>query len=202
MYPYMKRLFDVVFAIVALLVLSPVILAVAILVWIRLGRPIIYSQTRPGLRGESFDLVKFRSMREAYDKHGNPLPNDERVTPFGQFLRSYSLDELPELWNILKGEMSFVGPRPLLLDYLPLYSEEQSRRHDVPPGLTGWSQVNGRNAISWEEKFEYDVWYVENASFWLDLKIIAMTVLKVLRREGISHAGDVAMPRFRGTANK
>jgi lipopolysaccharide/colanic/teichoic acid biosynthesis glycosyltransferase len=201
MYPYLKRAFDVVLAVVALAVLSPVLLVLAVLIRLKLGKPVFYVQTRPGLYGEPFKLVKFRSMLEAYDENGDPLPNEQRMTPFGQFLRSYSLDELPELWNILKGELSVVGPRPLRMEYLPLYTKEQSRRHDVPPGLTGWSQINGRNAISWEEKFELDVWYVENASFWLDLKIIAKTFLKVLRREGISHAGDVAMPRFRGSSD-
>lgn len=151
------------------------------------------------MNGRPFELIKFRSMLELYDKEGKPLPNDQRITRFGQQLRSLSLDELPELWNIFKGDMSFVGPRPLLMDYLPLYNERQAMRHDVRPGLTGWSQVNGRNAISWEEKFDFDIWYVEHASFALDIKIILMTFLTVLRREGISHGGDVAMPRFRGS---
>ena len=202
MYRYFKRLFDIAVAGAGLLLLSPLLLIVSVLVRIKLGSPVIYRQTRPGLHGEPFEILKFRSMVEAYDKNGKPLPNEQRITPFGQFLRSASLDELPELWNILKGDMSIVGPRPLLMEYLPLYSKQQRRRHDVPTGLTGWSQVNGRNAISWEEKFELDVWYVDNASFLLDLKIILMTVTKVLRREGISHAGDVAMPRFRGSGNE
>ena len=202
MYGYLKRLFDIAVAGAGLLLLSPLLLIVSVLVRIKLGSPVIYRQTRPGLHGEPFEILKFRSMVEAYDKNGKPLPNEQRITPFGQILRSASLDELPELWNILKGDMSIVGPRPLLMEYLPLYSKQQRRRHDVPPGLTGWSQVNGRNAISWEEKFELDVWYVDNASFLLDLKIILMTVTKVLRREGISHAGDVAMPRFRGSGNE
>ena len=199
MYCYTKRLFDVSLAVISLLLFSPVFLAVAVLIRIKLGSPVIYRQTRPGLCGKPFEIFKFRSMLEAYDENGFPLPNDQRMTPFGHFLRSFSLDELPELWNILKGDMSFVGPRPLLMEYLPLYNKRQARRHEVPPGLTGWSQVNGRNALTWEEKFELDVWYVEHPSFLLDLKIMWMTVLKVLGREGIVHAGDVAMPRFQGS---
>lgn len=202
MYPYIKRLSDISVAGISLLVLAPVILLVATPVRVRLGPPVFHRQTRPGRDGKPFEIIKFRSMLEAFDQDGDPLPNEQRMTPFGRFLRSSSLDELPELWNILKGDMSLVGPRPLLMEYLPLYSDRQRRRHEVPPGLTGWSQVNGRNAISWAEKFELDVWYVDNASFLLDLKIIAMTVLKVIRREGISHAGDVAMPRFQGSGNK
>ena len=202
MYPYTKRTFDFVVAASCMLALAPVFLLVALMVRLKLGRPVFYRQTRPGLQGKSFELIKFRSMLEAFDQDGDPLPNNQRMTSFGLFLRSSSLDELPELWNIFKGDMSLVGPRPLLMEYLPLYSDRQRRRHEVPPGLTGWSQVNGRNAISWAEKFELDVWYVDNASFLLDLKIIAMTVLKVIRREGISHAGDVAMPRFQGSGNK
>ena len=202
MYPYIKRTFDFVVAASCMLALAPVFLMVALMVRLKLGEPVFHRQTRPGLHGISFELIKFRSMLEAFDQNGDPLPNEQRMTPFGRFLRSSSLDELPELWNILKGDMSLVGPRPLLTEYLPLYSDRQRRRHEVPPGLTGWSQVNGRNAISWDEKFELDVWYVDNASFLLDLKIIAMTVLKVIRREGISHAGNVAMPRFQGSGNK
>ena len=199
MYLFLKRGLDFGLAAFALLILAPVILVVGLLVRIKLGSPVFYRQTRPGRHGQPFDLIKFRSMLEAYDENGVPLPNEQRMTRFGNFLRSSSLDELPELWNILKGDMSFVGPRPLLMEYLPLYNERQARRHDVPPGLTGWSQVNGRNALTWEEKFELDVWYVEHASFLLDLKIMLMTVLKVLRREGIAHEGDVAMPRFQGS---
>lgn len=202
MYPYIKRTFDFVVAASCMLALAPVFLLVALMVRLKLGEPVFHRQTRPGLQGISFELIKFRSMLEAFDQDGDPLPNEQRMTPFGRFLRSSSLDELPELWNILKGDISLVGPRPLLMEYLPLYSDRQRRRHEVPPGLTGWSQVNGRNAISWAEKFELDVWYVDNASFLLDLKIIAMTVVKVIRREGISHAGDVAMPRFQGSGNK
>ena len=199
MYPYAKRILDIVFSAMSMLVLTPVLIVVALLIRLKLGTPVLYRQTRPGLMGKPFELVKFRSMLEAFDENGDPLSNEKRMTPFGQFLRSSSLDELPELWNILKGDMSIVGPRPLLMEYLPLYSESQARRHDVPPGLTGWSQINGRNAISWEEKFELDVWYVDNTSFLLDLKIIALTVTKVLRREGISHGENVAMPRFQGS---
>lgn len=190
---------DFVVAAMCLLILSPLYVLVAIVVRLRLGAPVIYRQIRPGLHEKPFGMIKFRSMREAFDESGKPLPNELRMTPFGRFLRSSSLDELPELWNILKGDMSLVGPRPLLVEYLPLYDSEQRRRHSVPPGLTGWSQINGRNAISWDEKFELDVWYVDNASFLLDIKIILMTVVKVFRREGISHAGNVSMPRFQGS---
>lgn len=202
MYPALKRVLDLLVATLATVVLLPLLVVIALLVFLKLGAPVLYRQTRPGLHGEPFDLIKFRSMLEAYDEAGEPLPNEQRVTSFGQVLRSLSLDELPELWNILKGDMSLVGPRPLLTDYLPLYNERQFRRHDVKPGLTGWSQINGRNSISWEEKFELDIWYVENASFGLDLKILFLTVLKVLRREGISHEGNVSMPRFRGSSNE
>lgn len=202
MYLHTKRALDFLVSGICLVALSPVFLLLALMIRLSLGKPILYRQTRPGFGGVPFALIKFRSMLEAFDQNGDPLPNEQRMTPFGRFLRSSSLDELPELWNILKGDMSLVGPRPLLMEYLPLYSDRQRRRHEVPPGLTGWSQVNGRNAISWAEKFELDVWYVDNASFLLDLKIIAMTVLKVIRREGISHARDVAMPRFQGSGNK
>ena len=199
MYATAKRIFDFLCAAAALLVLSPLLVGIALRIRWKLGAPVLFKQTRPGLHGKPFDLVKFRTMLDTRDEAGNLLPNEQRMTPLGQFLRASSLDELPELWNILKGDMSLVGPRPLLMDYLPLYSPRQARRHEVLPGLTGWTQVNGRNALSWEEKFELDIWYVDHASFWLDLKIIAMTVLKVLRREGITHEGDVAMPRFRGS---
>jgi len=202
MYPATKRAFDVTLAAIAVVILAPLMLLIALLVYLKLGTPVLHRQRRPGLRGKPFELIKFRSMLEAFDEEGKPLPNDQRITSFGQLLRSLSLDELPELWNIFKGDMSFVGPRPLLMDYLPLYNERQSRRHEVRPGLTGWSQINGRNSISWDEKFEFDIWYVENASFGLDIKIILMTFLTVLRREGISHEGDVAMPRFRGSGNE
>ena len=191
-----KRLLDIVVSGVGLFILSPVLLVVAILVWVKLGYPIFFTQTRPGLGGKPFKMIKFRSMTNARDLDGNLLPNAERMTSFGSFLRSTSLDELPELINVLKGEMSLVGPRPLLMDYLPFFSEEQSRRHEVKPGITGWAQVNGRNAISWEEKLRLDIWYVDHQSFFLDMKILWLTIYKVFKREGISHEGNVAMPRF------
>ena len=195
---YIKRLLDIVLSGGALLALSPVLLVTALLVRSRLGSPVIFRQARPGKDGEIFHLYKFRSMTDARDERGELLPDDVRLTSFGKKLRSLSLDELPELVNILKGEMSIVGPRPLLVKYLPLYTERQSHRHDVRPGLTGWAQVNGRNAISWEEKFELDLWYVEHISFWLDVKIVFMTVMKVLRREGISSETAATMEEFRG----
>lgn len=194
----LKRIFDVVASGIGLLVLSPVILVVALLIHRKLGSPVFFRQTRPGLKGKPFEMVKFRTMLDATDKQGNLLPDDQRMTPFGSFLRSSSLDELPELWNVLKGDMSLVGPRPLLMEYLPLYSSEQYRRHEVRPGVTGWAQVNGRNAISWEDKFRLDVWYVDHRSLWLDLKILFMTVKKVLVRDGISEDGEVTMSRFTG----
>lgn len=192
----LKRIFDVAFASIALLLLSPVIIAVAMLIRLRLGSSVLFRQTRPGLNGEPFMMLKFRTMLDAVGSDGRPLPDAERLTPFGRALRSASLDELPELWNVVKGDMSVVGPRPLLMDYLPLYSTEQARRHDVRPGITGWAQVNGRNTLSWEEKFKLDVWYVDNRSLRLDLKILWLTVVKVLRREGISAAGEATMPLF------
>jgi lipopolysaccharide/colanic/teichoic acid biosynthesis glycosyltransferase len=164
-----------------------------------MGAPILFRQRRPGLHGAPFEMVKFRTMRDAVDAGGQALPDSERLTRLGRFMRASSLDELPELWNVLKGDMSLVGPRPLLIEYLPLYSSEQARRHDVRPGVTGWAQVNGRNAISWDEKFALDVWYVDNRSLWLDLRIIGLTLRKVLRREGISAAGEATMPKFRGS---
>ncbi|SEA52895.1 sugar transferase [Marinobacterium iners] len=194
-----KRLFDIVASIIGLLLLAPVIAAVAFQIRRKLGSPVLFRQVRPGKDGKPFEMIKFRTMRDAIGKDGNPLPDSERMTPFGSFLRSASLDELPELWNVLKGDMSLVGPRPLLMEYLPLYSKEQYRRHDVRPGITGWAQVNGRNAISWEEKFKLDVWYVDNHSLWLDLKIIYLTVKKVLVRDGISAEGEVTMSKFTGS---
>ncbi|WET12369.1 sugar transferase [Pseudomonas sp. D3] len=194
----MKRIFDIVLAIFGLLVLSPVILLLSILVRVKLGRPVFFTQLRPGLNGKPFKMIKFRTMRHGVDKNGKPLPDGERMTEFGRALRSTSLDELPELWNVLKGEMSLVGPRPLLMQYLPLYSIEQSRRHEVRPGLTGWAQVNGRNLLSWDQKFELDTWYVDNKSFWLDVKIIFLTVKKVLVRDGISQRGNETMEPFTG----
>jgi lipopolysaccharide/colanic/teichoic acid biosynthesis glycosyltransferase len=190
---------DVVLSFVALIALSPIIALVAWKIRKNLGSPVLFRQTRPGLNGKPFEMVKFRTMKDAVDQQGSPLPDSERITPFGDKLRNSSLDELPELWNVLKGEMSLVGPRPLLMQYLPLYSKEQSRRHDVRPGVTGWAQVNGRNAISWEEKFKLDIWYVENQSFWLDIKIILLTVKKVLVKEGISADGHVTIEPFTGS---
>lgn len=198
----MKRSFDFVSALAILIVLSPVLALLGLLIRINMGRPVLFRQTRPGLHGAPFDMVKFRSMRDAHDRDGNPLADAERLTPLGRTMRATSLDELPELWNILKGDMSLVGPRPLLMEYLPLYSAEQARRHDVRPGLTGWAQVNGRNALSWEEKFALDTWYVDHRSFWLDVKILLLTVGKVLRRDGISGEGEVTMAKFEGTAGR
>ena len=194
-----KRLFDIVAAAMGLIVLSPVIAVVAYLIRKRLGSPVLFRQVRPGLGGKPFEMVKFRTMRDAVDADGNPLPDSERMTDFGRFLRSSSLDELPELWNVIKGEMSLVGPRPLLMEYLPLYDAEQLRRHEVRPGVTGWAQINGRNALSWDEKFKLDVWYVKNQSFWLDLKIILLTIKKVLIKDGISAEGEVTMSKFTGS---
>ena len=193
-----KRFFDFSASLAALLLLSPVLLLLALLVGVKLGSPVFFTQTRPGLHGQPFEMIKFRTMTNARSADGALLPDAERLTRFGRFLRSTSLDELPELWNVLKGEMSLVGPRPLLMDYLPLYSPEQSRRHEVKPGITGWAQVNGRNAISWEEKFQLDVWYVDHQSFWLDLKILFLTVKRVFQRSGISAYGEMTMPRFTG----
>lgn len=198
----MKRLFDIVASFFGLLLLSPVFAIVAWQINRKLGSPVLFRQVRPGLNGKPFTMVKFRTMRNAVDKNGDPLPNSERMTPFGNFLRSTSLDELPELWNVLKGDMSLVGPRPLLMEYLPLYNKEQSRRHEVRPGVTGWAQVNGRNTISWEEKFKLDVWYVENQSFWLDIKILFMTIKKVFVRDGINASTDTTMPKFTGTKDQ
>lgn len=194
----MKRLFDFIVSFFALLIFSPVIIVLAVLITCKLGTPVLFSQTRPGMHGKAFKMFKFRSMTDRRDANGNLLPDSERLTKFGTLLRSSSLDELPGLWNVLKGDMSLVGPRPLLMEYLPLYSTEQYRRHDVKPGITGWAQVNGRNAISWADKFKLDVWYVENQSFWLDLKILLMTVKKVFIREGISAEGQATMEKFTG----
>lgn len=191
-----KRLIDIIFALLALIVLSPVMLLISLLVLLVLGRPILFCQTRPGLQGKPFRIRKFRSMRDAVDVTGKPLPDEARMTGFGQFLRSTSLDELPELFNVIKGDMSLVGPRPLLMEYLLMYSPEQARRHDVRPGITGWAQVNGRNAISWDEKFALDVWYVDNKSIWLDFKILFLTIYRVLESKGISQSGHVTMEKF------
>lgn len=195
----LKRLFDVVASACGLILLSPVIAIVAWKIGRKLGSPVLFRQVRPGKDGKPFEMVKFRTMLDAVDSNGQPLPDEERMTPFGSFLRSSSLDELPELWNVLKGDMSLVGPRPLLMEYLPLYSEEQYRRHEARPGVTGWAQVNGRNAISWEDKFKLDVWYVDNRSLWLDVKIIFLTTKKVLVRDGISADGEATMSKFTGT---
>lgn len=196
----MKRLIDILASGLGFLVLSPLLLILALLVLIYHGRPVLFGQTRPGMHGKPFKMLKFRTMRDALDSDGNPLPDSERITKFGAFLRATSLDELPELWNVLKGDMSLVGPRPLLMEYLELYSPEQARRHEVRPGVTGWAQVNGRNAISWEEKFKLDVWYIDNRSFWLDIKILLMTVKKVFVREGISADGHVTIEKFKGSS--
>ena len=198
----MKRLFDFIVAFCALLILSLVIIVVAVVIRFKLGSPILFTQNRPGLNGDIFKMMKFRTMLDAEDKQGNLLPDDQRMTKLGSFLRSTSLDELPGLFNVLKGDMSLVGPRPLLVDYLPLYDKEQARRHNVRPGITGWAQVNGRNAISWEQKFELDVWYVDNQSIWLDFKILLLTIRKVFVREVISAEGEVTMTRFKGSSKK
>lgn len=195
----MKRLFDIVAALLAVIVLSPILVVISCLIALRIGRPVIFRQQRPGRAGKAFTIYKFRTMTNAVDESGNLLPDEQRLLPLGLFLRKASLDELPELFNVLRGDMSLVGPRPLLLVYLPLYTAQQYRRHEIRPGLTGWAQVNGRNAISWTEKFELDVWYVDNQSLWLDVKILFMTVLSVFRREGINHADEATMPRFRGS---
>lgn len=194
-----KRFFDFLIALTALVILSPVILITAILIHFKLGSPILFTQDRPGLNGNVFKMMKFRSMLDAQDANGNPLPDEQRMTTFGALLRSTSLDELPGLINVLKGDMSLVGPRPLLVEYLPLYNQEQAKRHNVRPGITGWAQVNGRNAISWEDKFKLDVWYVENQSLLLDLKILLLTVKKVFVREGIASDGHVTIEKFKGS---
>ncbi|HDY7456568.1 TPA: sugar transferase [Vibrio vulnificus] len=196
----MKRIFDVLISFFLLVFLAPIFLYLSFKIKIKLDSPVLFRQVRPGLNGKPFEMVKFRTMKDAVDAQGNPLPDSERMTPFGDKLRNSSLDELPELWNVLKGEMSLVGPRPLLMQYLPLYSPEQARRHEVRPGVTGWAQINGRNAISWEEKFKLDVWYVDNRSFWLDFKILLLTVKKVFVKEGISADGHVTIAPFTGQA--
>ena len=197
-----KRLLDIIIASIALILLSPLYAFVAYKVKKNLGSPVLFRQVRPGLHGKPFEMIKFRTMKDAVDEQGNPLPDSERLTPFGQMLRSTSLDEMPELWNVIKGDMSIVGPRPLLMEYLPLYSPEQAKRHDVRPGMTGHAQVNGRNAIRWEEKFKLDTWYVENQSIWLDFKIMFKTVHKVLAKDDISAEGDATMPKFTGNMKK
>ena len=199
---FIKRLFDIIVSAVAVILLLPVLLIVMLLVRIKLGSPVFFRQVRPGKDCKPFKMIKFRTMLDAIDSTGNPLPDSERLTKFGAFLRSTSLDEVPGLWNVLKGDMSLVGPRPLLVEYLELYSPEQARRHEVRPGITGWAQVNGRNAISWEDKFKLDVWYVDNHSFWLDFKILLLTVKKVFLREGISADGEATMSKFKGTIHE
>ncbi|PWH13254.1 MAG: hypothetical protein DDG59_14605 [Anaerolineae bacterium] len=198
--PLSKRLFDLVLSTLLIVILSPVLLATALLVWLVHGSPVIFRQQRPGYLGKPFICYKFRTMKDRRDEQGNLLPDEQRLTALGKFLRSTSLDELPELFNVLRGEMSLVGPRPLLMQYLDRYTPEQARRHEVLPGITGWAQINGRNALSWEEKFRLDVWYVDHWSFWLDLKILALTIIKVLRREGISSEGYATAPEFMGSS--
>ena len=195
----LKRLLDIVIASSALVLLSPIYALVAYKVKKNLGSPVLFRQVRPGLHGKPFEMVKFRTMKDALDVEGNPLPDSERLTPFGKMLRATSLDEMPELWNVIKGDMSIVGPRPLLMEYLPLYNREQAKRHNVRPGITGHAQVNGRNAISWEKKFELDTWYVENQSLWLDFKIMRKTVKKVIAKDDISAEGEATMTKFTGT---
>jgi len=194
-----KRLFDISLIILSMPFLFPMLIVVAVLIKVKVGSPIFFRQQRPGLKGKVFEMIKFRTMTDKCDEKGNLLEDSLRLTKCGHFLRSSSLDELPGLWNVFKGEMSLVGPRPLLVEYLPLYSCEQARRHNVRPGITGWAQVNGRNAISWEDKFKLDVWYVDNQSFWLDLKILLLTVKKVFVKEGISAEGEVTMSKFTGS---
>lgn len=193
-----KRLFDILFSALALILLSPLIAITAIFVIIDLGFPIFFTQVRPGYKGNLFKIYKFRSMKDIVNRNGMQTPDIERLATYGLFIRSTSIDELPSLWNVFIGDMSLVGPRPLLVEYLPLYNKEQARRHDVKPGITGWAQINGRNALSWREKFELDVWYVDNHTFFLDLKILLMTIKKVLSREGIAEKGHVTMSKFTG----
>ena len=198
LYSKIKRILDFIISLIALIVFSPIMIIVAILVYVKLGSPIIFKQDRPGKDGKVFKMYKFRTMLDSYNKFGEALPDEERLTTFGKILRSTSLDELPELINVIKGDMSLVGPRPLLVEYLELYSEEQNRRHDVRPGITGWAQVNGRNSISWDEKLNLDVEYVDNLSFILDIKILFLTVYKVFKRDGINQDGNVTIEKFTG----
>jgi lipopolysaccharide/colanic/teichoic acid biosynthesis glycosyltransferase len=199
--PILKRIIDIIGALVGLIVSSPIMLIVSLIIYLTMGRPVFFKQLRPGLNGKPFVIYKFRTMLDLKDKDGNLLPDEKRITAIGKFLRSTTLDELPEFWNVLKGDMSLVGPRPLLVEYLPRYTPEQARRHNVKPGMTGWAQVNGRNAITWEEKFKLDVWYVDNWNIPLDLKIIFLTILKVFKREGVSAEGYATMPEFVGSKN-
>ena len=198
----MKRIFDFSISFILLILSFPLLAIIAFKIRQNLGKPVLFKQLRPGLAGKPFQMFKFRTMKESCDSNGKLLPDEARLTNFGRFLRSTSLDELPELWNVLKGEMSLVGPRPLLMDYLPLYSPEQARRHEVKPGITGWAQVNGRNAISWEDKFQLDAWYVENQSFKLDCKILWMTLSRVWSRDGINTVSETTMPAFEGNKNE
>lgn len=195
-----KRIIDIIFSLFAIIIFMPIYLLIAYKIKKNLGSPILFRQARPGLNGKPFEMIKFRTMKDATDANGNPLPDSERLTQFGRMLRATSLDELPELWNVLKGDMSLVGPRPLLMEYLPLYNERQTKRHNVRPGVTGYAQVNGRNAISWEEKFELDVWYVENQSFWLDIKILLKTISKVIKKDDITAEGEATMSKFTGSS--
>jgi lipopolysaccharide/colanic/teichoic acid biosynthesis glycosyltransferase len=197
-YALMKRLFDIFISFSVLLVLFPIIIFIVLLVKSKLGSPIFFRQARPGVNGKIFTMIKFRSMLDSVDIMGGRLQDSKRLTSFGRFFRSTSLDELPELWNVLKGDMSIVGPRPLLVEYLPLYSTQQARRHEVKPGITGWAQVNGRNAISWDEKFYLDVWYVDNRSIWLDIRILWLTVKKVIMRDGVNQSDQFTMDKFKG----
>jgi len=194
-----KRIFDIVISSIAIIIAFPIMILIALLIYFTMGKPIIFRQVRPGLHGKPFVMYKFRTMTEERDEYGNLLPDEKRLTSFGRFLRSTSLDELPELFNVLKGDMSLVGPRPLLMEYLELYTPEQARRHEVKPGITGWAQINGRNALSWEDKFKLDVWYVDNWNIWIDIKILWLTVVKVIKREGINAEGHVTMPKFTGS---
>lgn len=198
---FWKRLLDIVVSASALLLLSPLLLYLAYLIRKNLGSPVLFQQIRPAQGGKPFKMIKFRTMRDTVDKQGKPLPDSERLTPFGQKLRASSLDELPELWNVLKGEMSLVGPRPLLMEYLPLYNAQQMRRHEMKPGITGWAQINGRNATTWDERFAHDIWYIDHYSFWLDLKILCLTFKKVWQKDGINAAGEATMPKFTGNSD-
>ena len=195
---YIKTFLDFMLALIGLIILLPLFIIISVLIIFKLNAPVFFKQSRPGLNGETFEIYKFRTMSNECDENGAPLSDEERLTKFGTFLRSTSLDELPGLWNVLNGTMSLIGPRPLLIEYLPLYSDRQARRHEVKPGITGWAQVNGRNAIEWKEKFELDVWYVENLTFFLDIKILYLTLKKVIRRDGISHNNHVTMKKFKG----
>ena len=195
---FIKTFLDFMLALIGLIILMPLFIIISVLIIFKLNAPVFFKQSRPGLNGETFEIYKFRTMTNECDENGVPLSDEERLSKFGKFLRSTSLDELPGLWNVLNGTMSLIGPRPLLIEYLPLYSDRQARRHEVKPGITGWAQVNGRNAIEWNEKFELDVWYVENLTFFLDIKILYLTLKKVIRRDGISHNNHVTMEKFKG----